>query len=275
MLGLTRSAISRRLDRLEARLGVRLLNRTTRRISLTDAGEALYRRGTAILADIAEAEFAASRYGAEPQGTLKVQSAVMIGMHKIVPLLPDFLERYSLIKVQLDLSDEVSDPHMDDHDVSIRWGALADSPLVAVRISCTRQIICAAPDYLRRFGTPKHPRGLANHNCLLLSGLGIASNEWAFDIDGRRTDVRVAGNFVVNSGNGNYEALVAGLGIGRVTDLRVQADIRAGRLQPVLEEFEPKEATPIHALYKGGRHVPPKVRAFVSFLREKLRGAAD
>lgn len=267
-LGLTRSAVSRRIDGLEKRLGVRLLDRTTRRISLTDAGEALYQRATRILADIAEAELAASEFGSEPRGVLRVTSPIMIGLHKLIPLLPDFLGRYRHIKLHLDLADDAIDPALTEHDVAIRWGEQRASSLIITRVAESRQIICAAPSYLERHGTPKTPFELTQHNCLMMSRLGTSANEWTFRTREGLLGVKVTGNFVVNGGHGNYEALLAGLGVARVTDLRAAEDISAKRLKPILREFEPSEATPIYAAYKSTRLIPPKVRAFVNYLRE-------
>lgn len=272
-LGVTRSAVCRRIDGLEKRLGVRLLDRTTRRISLTDAGEALYHRGARILAEVQEAELAVSEYGEEPRGVLRITSPIMIGLHKLVPLLPDFLRRYRHIKVQLDLSDDIIDPALAENDIGIRWGEQRTSSLIITRIAESRQIVCAAPAYLERFGTPRTPHELAAHNCLMMSRLGLASNEWTFLVDGEVVALKVSGNFVVNGGHGNYEALIAGLGIGRVTDLRVVEDIRAGRLQPILRDFEPNEGMPIYAAFKSGRLVPPKIRLFVDYFRERMKAA--
>jgi DNA-binding transcriptional LysR family regulator len=270
-LDVTRSAVSRRIDRLEKRLGVRLLDRTTRRITLTEAGEALYQRSVRILADIAEAELVASEYGGAPQGVLKVTSPIIIGLHKLIPVLPEFLGSHSQIRLQLDLSDDAMDSTLPDHDVAIRWDMQQSSTLIITRLMTSRQIICAAPSYLRRHGTPKTPQDLGRHNCLLMNRLGLTHNEWAFRSAGGPVAVRVTGNFVVNGGHGNYQAVLDGLGIGRVVDLRAMEDLKAGRLRRMLKEFEPVEATPIYAAYKRGRLVPPKVRSFISFLRARFR----
>ena len=270
-LDVTRSAVSRRIDRLEKRLGVRLLDRTTRRVTLTEAGEALYQRGVRILADIAEAELVASEYGGAPQGVLKVTSPIIIGLNKLIPVLPEFLGLHPQIKLQLDLSDDAMDSTLPNHDVAIRWDMQQSSALIIARLMTSRQIICAAPGYLRRHGTPKTPQELSGHNCLLMNRLGLAHNEWTFRSAGGPIAVRVSGNFVVNGGHGNYQAVIGGLGIGRVVDLRAVEDLKRGRLRRILREFEPEEATPIYAAYKRGRLVPPKVRSFITFLRARFR----
>lgn len=274
-LGVTRSAICRRIDRLEKRLGVRLLDRTTRAIQMTDAGAMLYERGMHILAEIEQAELVASKYGGEPQGIVRVTSPIMIGLHRLVPMLGEFLGHYVQIKIQLDLVDDAIDPGLTDHDVAIRWGEQAPSSLIITRLGESRQIICAAPSYLRRHGTPRTPHELLAHNCIMMTRLGFSHNDWTFRISGRPVTIRVAGNFVVNGGDGNYEALISGLGIGRATNFRVHEDIRSGRLQPILQEFEPPEAMPIYVAYKAERFVPPKIRAFVDFLRKRMRSPGE
>jgi DNA-binding transcriptional LysR family regulator len=270
-LGVTRSAVCRRIDGLERRLGARLLDRTTRRLSLTEAGETLYHRAQRILNEIAEAELIVSKYGGEPRGTLRITSPIMIGLHRLIPILPEFLGLYPQIKVQLDLSDDEIDPALADHDVGLRWGAPKDSAAIITKVAESRQIICAAPSYLDRNGTPENPQELLRHNCVLMSRLGLTSNEWSFVIDGRISKLKVQGNYVVNGGHGNYEAVMSGLGIGRVTDLRVAEDIRNGRLRPILQRFEPPDAMPIYAAYKAGPLVAPKIRIFLDFLRRCIR----
>lgn len=274
-LGVTRSAVCRRVDGLERRLGVRLIDRTTRRLSLTEAGETLHGRAVRILTEIAEAELLVSEYGGEPRGTLRITSPIMIGLHKLIPLLPAFLARYPQIKVQLDLSDDLTDPALADHDIGLRWGEQQSSATIITKVAASRQIICAAPSYLETHGVPETPADLLRHNCLLMSRLGLSSNEWAFVVDGKPIRVKVQGNYVVNGGHGNYEAVIAGLGIGRMTDLRVPEDIRTGRLRPILQAYEPEEAMPIYAAYKAGALVPPKVRIFIDFLRRSLRPRSD
>jgi len=270
-LGLTRSAVSRRIDGLERRLGVRLLERTTKHISLTDAGDVYYTRVSRIIADQYEAELAVSQFGAKPLGTLRVTCAVMIGLHKIIPHLRDFMRAHPDLCIHLNLSDTPDDPNLEVHDVAITWGRLADSSLVASRLTTTRQIICAAPSYIAEHGRPATPSELFNHNCITLRGFGVTHNEWYFESNDGIDVVKARGNFVVNSGNAAYQALLSGIGIGRVTDVRGRDDIRAGRLEVLLKEFECRDAVPIYALYRGRKIVPPKVRALVDFLKARLQ----
>jgi len=274
-LGLTRSAISRRIDALEARLGVRLLDRTTRRVKLTEAGQIYYEHCAQIDEDIRRAEKAVLENFGSPRGTLRVNSAVMIGIRMIIPILGGFTEAYPELKVVLDLSDLPFAKDDTSYDVFIRLVDVSDERLNASRIAQSRRVICATPSYVSRFGRPARPEDLSSHRCLLLSGLGTEHNEWIFDgPDGRET-VRVQGNMVFTSGDGHYEALLAGHGIGRVTEIFANPDLVSGRLVRVLESYQSKKVEPIHALYRGGRHVPLKVRAFLDYLKRCSRLAID
>ncbi|GJE42966.1 LysR family transcriptional regulator [Methylobacterium soli] len=270
-LGTTRSAVLRRIERLERRLGVRLFDRTTRQISRTDAGDVLYRRAVHILAEISEAELVVSEFSAEPQGVLRVTCPIMIGHQKLIPLLPEFLMNHKLVKIQLSLSDDVIDQSLTHHDVALRWGEQEDSTLVVTRLGESHQVVCAAPSYLERHGTPSTPEDLFNHNCLMMNRLGLDYNEWTFRYSEGNRSIRTTGNFVVNGGSGHYEALISGLGIGRITDLRGREDIASGRLRRILQDFEPLAATPIYAAHKSSRLIPPKVRAFVTYLQRRMR----
>ena len=269
-LSLTRSAVSRRINKLERRLGVRLLERTTKHVALTDAGNVYYRRGVKILADIEEAELATSQYGATPRGTLRVTCAVMIGLHKIIPNIGEFMRNHLDLSVSLDLSDAQDDPNLEIHDIAIAWGRLPDSSLLAAKLGVTRQIICAAPEYVARHGRPERPDDLLHHNCIIISGFGTHSNDWYFETSNGIDIVKVSGSLVVNSGNAAYQALLAGVGIGRLTDLRGHEEVRQGQLVELLEDYECKDAVPIYAVFRGGKVKPPKIRAFVDFYKEKL-----
>jgi DNA-binding transcriptional LysR family regulator len=269
-LGLTRSAVSRRIDGLEHRLGVRLLDRTTKHLSMTDAGDVYYARGSKVLTDLRDANLAVSEFGAEPRGTLRVTSAVMIGLYKIIPHLPEFLQAHADLRIHLDLSDTPDDPNLEDHDVAIAWGRLPDSALVASKLGATRQIICATPGYIAEFGRPATPKDLHDHNCIVISSFGDDRNKWYFETEEGIEAVKVHGNFTVNSGNGAYQALLAGVGIGRVTDLRGGEEFRDGRLEILLDEFECKDDVPINALFRANKITPPKVREFIDFLKTKL-----
>jgi len=270
-MGLTRSAVSRRIDQMETRLGVRLITRTTRRFALTTAGKILFEHCARIAQDIDAAEQAIREDFGAPRGDLRVNCAVMIGLKLIIPRLKGFARAYPGMRVHIDLSDAPllrGDTHYDLH---IRLGEADDPALVARRLARSRRILCAAPAYLAEFGRPASVEDLARHACLLISGLGVDSNTWLFRDGGRVEKRRVRGSLVFNSGDGHYEALVAGLGIGRVTEILARADIAAQRLIPVLEHRHAGDPEPILALYQGGKHTPQKTRAFVDYFRRSLR----
>jgi DNA-binding transcriptional LysR family regulator len=191
----------------------------------------------------------------------------MIGIRMVIPLLGGFTRAYPELRVIVDLSDVPFPKDDTSCDVFIRLGDVEDDKLNASRIAHSRRVICAAPAYIGRTGEPKRPQDLSGHDCLLLSGLGVEHNEWSFDgPDGRET-IRVKGNLVFTSGDGHYEALLAGHGIGRVTELFAGPDLASGRLIRLLEPYQSKKVEPIHALYRGGRHAPLKVRAFLDYLK--------
>ena len=269
-LGLTRSAICRRIDRLEERLGARLLNRTNRQVATTEAGQTYYERCKEIAQLMQEADLAVGDFVDEPRGTLRVTCAVVFGMVKVIPLLPAFLELYPRIKLQLELSDEVLDMSGTSFDIAIRFGDLPDSSLIVTRLAYTHQVICAAPSYLDRHGRPETPDDLRHHNCLLIGALGSKWNEWNFSGPDGSFVTRVTGNFVANSGDGHYEALRAGVGIGRVLDIKSRSDVEAGRLETVLEAYNPSVPRSICMIYQNRQHVAPKIRAFMTFLRSRI-----
>ncbi len=265
-LGLTPSAVSKQIGRLEDRLGVRLLNRTTRRVGLTEVGTVFYARAVRILADIDEAERAAMQLSAEPRGHLRVGASIAFGRRQIMPIIADFLARYAEMTVELALSDRVIDLVEEGVDVAIRSGPLPDSSLIARRLAPDHRIVCAAPAYLERHGKPKTPADLANHNCLTFSGLPTL-NEWTFE--GPET-VKVRGNFEANNGDALRDGVLAGLGIARLAAFLVGPDVKAGRLVALFEDRQPRDDSAINVLYPHHRHLSPKVRVFVDYLVERM-----
>ncbi|WP_434625831.1 LysR family transcriptional regulator [Azospirillum sp. B2RO_4] len=270
-LGLSASAISRRIAQMENRLGTRLLARTTRRIALTDAGATFCLRARAILAALDEAEQSLTEMGEEPRGTLRVTIPVMFGQMRVAPLLPSYLRRYPGVSLEASLSDRVQRLIDDGFDLAIRAGRLADSTLIARRLRPLRRHVVASPDYLERRGVPQSPSDLARHDCLtLLSGSG--RTEWEFLVSDRREILRPAGGFQTDSLWLLRHAAVGGLGLARLADFIVEDDIRAGRLIPVLTELEVTDEA-IHAVYPATRHVSPKVRSFIEHLLAGLNGS--
>jgi DNA-binding transcriptional LysR family regulator len=269
LLNLTPSAISKQISRLEDRLGVRLLHRTTRRLSLTEEGNAFYQGCVRVLADIEEAERSVTQMRAAPRGTLLVNASIAFAQRQIVPLIPEFLARYPHIRVRMTLSDTVVDLVEEGVDVAIRIAEMADSSMIARKLAPHRRVVCASPTYLEKHGTPATPDDLIHHNCLALS-LRSSLNEWEFEgPEGHRT-VRVSGNFEANNVEALRKAAVAGLGLLRITSFAVAADIKLGRLVPVLTDCMPEERSSVFVVYPHNRHLSPKVRAFVDFLVETI-----
>lgn len=269
-LGLTPSAVSKLVSRLENRLGVRLMHRTTRAFSLTHEGEVYYQRSARILRDIEDAEEAITRLNEAPRGTLKVNAAVAFATCQVAPLLPEFLALCPDVQVQLTATDRVVDLIEESVDVAIRLGSRTDSSLIARRLVDDQRLICASPEYLRRYGTPRTPSDLAQHNCLTWIGNQGALNDWPFTGPDGVYTLPVQGRCEINAGDTLYELTRAGVGIARMAEFRIATDIRAGRLVPLLSQHHVTDLLPISVLYPHRRHLLPKVRAFVDFLVSKF-----
>ncbi|MGF7146609.1 DNA-binding transcriptional LysR family regulator [Sphingomonas zeicaulis] len=269
-LKLTPSGVSRAIARLEARLGIRLMIRTTRTISLTPEGETYHRAALRILRDIDETEQAIAEQ-ASPRGRLRVSVAFTYGQLVIVPLLSDFLARYPEILVDISLSDTVIDLTEGRADVAIRVGPLADSGLLARRLGGSTRSIIASPDYLARHGTPTRPEDLLGHNCLGFNFRRTRTG-WPFRRDGRDFELMVTGNVEANNGDTVVQLARDGVGIARVGSFHIQADLAAGRLVTLLDAYNPGDQEPFHALFVGGATIPARVRVFVDYLAERLMG---
>ncbi len=266
-LGLTPSAVSKLIGRLEDRLGVRLLNRTTRRLSLTEEGGAFYSRCVPILADIADAEAAVSDLHAEPRGTLKINASTAFAQYQVMPLIPDLLARYPEMQVQLTMTDSIVNLVEEGVDVAIRIGVLSDSSLIARKLAPAKRVVVAAPSYLERMGTPKTPDDLDKHDCLTLS-FESSLNRWEVKSAGGPRIIRVNGSFQSNNAVVLHQAALEGVGLFRAATFVVGPDIDAGRLIPVLQEYEPEADANIYAVYPTARHLSPKVRVFVDTMVE-------
>jgi DNA-binding transcriptional LysR family regulator len=272
LMNLTPSAVSKLVGRLEDRLGTRLLHRTTRKLALTEEGEAFYQRSLRILAEIDEAEQAVSSVHTVASGTLRVNAGAF-ATYQVVPLLPEFLDRYPLIRLHLTVTDRIVDLVEEGEDLGIRLGARFESTLVSRLLVEDHRVIVAAPAYVQRHGMPLTPADLPRHNCLTRASPHGGLNDWPFNGPEGPYAVRVRGNVEVNSAETLYELALAGLGIVRLAEFRVGADIAAGRLVPLLVEHHRVEPLPIHAVYPHRKHLSPKVRVFVDFLVEKFTPA--
>lgn len=266
-LNLAPSTISKVMTRLEERLGVRLMNRTTRQFKLTAEGEEFYKRSRAIIQDIEEAEAAISRAKAELSGTLRVISMVAFGNYQLVPIIPEFLARHPGLHIDLALTDGKMDVIEAGADVGVLHGNLPDSSLIVHRLVDDRRLVVASPDYLKRFGAPRRPEELANHNCIIWWNPQRHLNRWPFD--GGRV-ITVKGNVMVDNGETLVRMAMAGAGLIRLAEFVAGAAIKAGRLTPVLTEHTKDDNLPIYAIFPHRQHLPLKVRAFVDFLDEKF-----
>lgn len=268
-LGLTPSAISKLVTRLEERLGVRLLNRTTRRLALTPEGEAYFHRSLRILADITEAENEVARFRAQPKGVLRVNVGTAFGLHQLAPALPEFLARHPEMQVDLTLTDRVVDLIEEGADLGIRLGPLLDSSLVARKVCELERVVCASPAYLKKHGTPRKPEDLLKHNCLSVA-YDPSLRRWPFASKDGVQHIDVAGNASASTAEALLQLALAGLGIIRLSDVIVGEAIREGKLVPLLQDVHHSEPLPLHAVYPQGRHRSPKVAAMVEFLVERF-----
>jgi DNA-binding transcriptional LysR family regulator len=266
--GLTPSAVSKAITRMEDRLGVRLLQRTTRRLALTQEGETMLARGREILAAIesAEAEVTANR--GRPRGLVKLNTGTAFAKHRLAPVMTEFHARYPDITLELSISDRRVDVIAEQADIAVRTGPLGDSTLIARRIGAMQRVICASPDYLRRNGRPETPRDLANHNCLVLAGFSRLA-QWPMREKGQTVLMNVRGSVTTDSAELLLDLALAGLGIVRFGDFLAEDALADGRLVPLLQDFHLTDPQPITALMPPGRQTLPRVRATVDFLAER------
>ena len=271
-LGLTPSALSKLVTRLEDRLGARLLQRSTRRLHLTPEGEAFYIRSRKILLDIEAAENEVVQAGVLPKGLLRMHCGSAFGMHQFAPAIPGFLGRYPDVRLELTINDQAPGNLEEGIDLAIRIGALDESSMVARRICNLERVICAAPEYVNRCGTPKNPDELQQHNCLWISTLPVL-RRWPFDTEEGIRVVHIDGNVVANNAETVLQLAIAGGGIARLPDVMVGDAIQRGELVPILTDWHHVEPVPLYATYPSGKNLSPKIRAMVDFLVEQFGSA--
>ncbi len=268
-LSMTPSAVSKLVARLEARLGSRLINRSTRKLQLTAEGLTFHERSLRVLADLDEAERAVSAT-AVPKGRLRINSNVPFGLHHLLPLVPRFTALHPEVQVDVTLTDQVIDLLDERAELAIRVGPLRPSQLVAKKLGDSRMALVASPDYLARRGTPKHPDELAGHD-LVVFNFARHCDEWPFLIDGERICYPAHGRALVGDGESAARLAMAGQGITRLSMFHIANDIAAGRLVPVLEEFNSREVETLSAVYVGhAGPLPARVRAFIDFLAAEV-----
>ncbi|OCJ07548.1 LysR family transcriptional regulator [Rhizobium sp. AC27/96] len=267
---MTPSAVSKLVARLEKRLGTRLINRSTRRLQLTPEGCGFYERSVAILADIAEAERHASA-GEQVSGHIRVNTSGSFGNHVLAPLIPAFMALYPDVSLEVFHTDRVVDLMEERADVAIRTGPLKSSSLIARKLGTVRNMLIASPDYLKRHGTPTSPPELERHFRIDFS-YSRATQGWPLRLGNQMMTIPATRGLQVGDGEAMRHLVLAGAGIARLAAFTVKADLEAGRLLPVLEEFNPGDVEEFYAVYIGqGGPLPARVRALLEFLRENVR----
>ena len=269
-LAMPLATVSRKVSELEDHLRVRLLNRTTRRVTLTEPGRNFFEACQRILDDLREAESAAGGEQETPHGELTVTAPIVFGRLHVLPIVNKFLKAFEHVKVQLILVDRLVNLIEEQVDLAVRIGRLPDSSLVATRIGTIGTVTCASPGYLADRGSPKTPRDLAQHDCILFRGLTAFPKDWTYESSGKKIVVPVPSRLVVTTAEAAIDAAHAGVGIARVLSYQVAEPIKRGRLRAVLSAYEPKPY-PASLVYPGGRHAPAKLRAFLDFAVPRLR----
>ena len=265
-LGISKAMASKHVSHLEDELDVRLINRTTRHLKLTEAG-ILYRdRIQRVLDDMEDTEASVAQASAEPTGTLRIMAPVSFGSFHLTRAIADYRKLYPGVNVDLIFTGKTPDLVGEGLDLAIRTGALKDSSQIARKLSQSRLVVCAAPDYLKEYGTPEVPDDLVNFNCLVFSPRSPLG-AWPFTVKGESHTVRVHGNIKANAGEALRIAAIKGCGLIQLPTYMIGRDIGTGRLQPVLESFEPP-ALEIHAVYLHRQHLTAKVSTFVDFLHD-------
>ncbi len=264
--GVAPAVIGRRIDALEERLGVKLLLRTTRRISLTHEGSAFLEDCQRLLSDLANAEASVSAGGVKASGHLRITAPAGFGRRHVAPLVPGFVAQHPEVSVSLNLSDRVVDIVNESFDCAVRVGDLPDSSLVSVRLADNRRLCVAAPSYLLRAGTPTTPSDLMRHQCLTLSSDASQSRGWAFEVDGAVTHLRPGGRLDCSDGQVLHDWCLRGLGLAWRSTWEVEDEVAAGQLQVVLEDFA-APANGIYAVFAQRKHLPLRVRLWIDFIK--------
>ena len=269
-MDMNQPTVSKQLSALEQKLKTRLLNRSTRQLSLTEAGSEYYEACKRILDEVREAESNVGRLQGQLAGQLKVNTSIALGQMYVGPLTLKFQKQHPGLEVDLSLVDRFVDVVEEGVDVAIRVGRLSDSNLVARRLGKTRRVAVATPAYLKKHGTPKTPEDLVNHNCLLYAYLSTGS-EWMFQgPDGKEIRVKVSGNFRANNGEAIRQAVLADLGVAVAPEWIALRDLESGAIRSILTNYAPT-LMDIHAVYPSGRHLSAKVRAYVDFLQQEFQ----
>lgn len=270
-LGLTPSAVSKLMSRLEDRLGAKLLQRSTRRLALTAEGEAFLARSRRIVADIEEAEAEVMRLRGAPRGTLRINAGTAFGLHHLAPSLAEFLARFPEINIELSITDRLVDLIEAQTDIGVRSGHIPDGPFTLRKIADLHRTICASPAYLARHGTPRTPSDLRQHDCITVMGPGLG--RWPFDTRDGVDIVEVRPRVTTDDAEAALRLAIEGAGLVRLSEAIVSGALRRGELVPVLTDVHHVEPFPLSAIYPVGRHRLPRVAVFLDFLTEKFSSA--
>jgi DNA-binding transcriptional LysR family regulator len=267
-LGITPSAVSKLVSRLEDRLGVRLLERSTRRLALTPEGETFLARARRIVADIEEAEAEVARVRGAPRGKLRINSGTAFGLHQLAPALADFLARYPEIDVELSITDRLVDLIEEQSDIAVRSGHIPEGPFIQRKIADLQRVICAAPSYLAQRGTPQAAADLKGHDCIMVAGPGLS--RWPFKTRHGVDVVDVHPRVTTDDAEAALRLAIEGAGIVRLSDVIVGGPLLNGELVAVLAGIHHVEPFPLAAIYPSGRHRLPRVAVFLQFLQERF-----
>jgi len=268
-LGMPLATVSRKVSEIEAHLKARLLSRSTRQLTLTDAGRDYVIACKRILEDMSEAERAASGEYSAPRGGLVISAPIVFGRLHVLPVVTEFLKAYPEVDVRLVLGDRIVNLMEDEVDLAVRIGELPDSSLIATRVGTIRHVVCGSPAYFAEYGAPKSPSELSAHRCITFTAL-MSPNAWTFDVNGASVSVPVRPRLTVNTAEAAIDAAVSGVGMTRVLSYQIEGAKRAGLLHLALEEFGPAPL-PVSLLYTGQGRLPQKLRAFLDFATPRLR----
>lgn len=267
-------AMSRRLAGLEERLGVRLIDRSTRHFALTEEGSRLHERAVQIIADIDEAEAEISAKVASPQGHIRIGAPLEIGRRRLAPLIAEFTKQYPRITVELSLNDAIVDILADDCDIALHIDQPLDGNIISRKVISSRRVVCASPEYLARRGTPLKPEDLSQHDCICLVRGRHVFDRWPFLVDGEVQELQVHGTLLTNHGEVLHGWAVLGHGITLKAHWDIEDDLRNGRLVELLEPFTASEIN-LYAIYPSRSHLPPRVRVFIDFMLASIEKPAS
>ena len=270
LLGITPSAVSKQISKLEDQLGVVLLKRSTRSLSLTDIGALYFERAKRIMEEVEETQSLVTGSNADPQGQLRVNVPTAIGQMEVAPAVPEFIRRYPKVQIVLKTTDKVTELHQDSPDVAIWIGEFNDTRFVSRKLLSNLRQVCGTPDYFQRHGIPESPKDLAGHNCLT-HPVYHPNHTWTFTRERRQYPVRVAGSLETDNYLVLLSGVLSGMGISLMPAYLLNAKLRSGELVTVLNEYKTVD-NPVFALYPRARYPSPKVQAFVEFLQERFSG---